>query len=142
MYRLIAAVLLGVGAMVGSFFYGVRYERNQAKVAGLEVFAGKLDKALDLANDFVKLGTEFVNKKAEVRVVTNTVVRKQVEYVKANAVPDVTVPAFILGLRACQIDRVRQAAGYPVSGRSDGSLCASGTTEQRPGDGADLERRR
>lgn len=140
MYRLIAALLMGAGSVIGSFFYGMHIERTKAKVAGLEAFAGRVDRALDIADEFIKIGTEFANKKAEVQIVTKEVVRKQVEYVKANNVPDVTVPAFILGLRTCQINRIRQAAGYPVLSGSDAALCSPGGPVDRPSPTPDIQR--
>lgn len=139
-YAILAAFLLGIALVAGSFFTGVRYQKNkddaEKSASQLVDLNQKINQALSVATDFAAIARDFVQKINATKEVTKTITKTQVQYVDRyiqdhpEAVPYLTIPAPVLGLRNCQIDRIRQAAGYAVPARSDGTVCPSGLSEQ------------
>jgi len=130
-YIFIGAMVLLLGFIGGSFYYGMQYQKKKDEAANLVDFKATVERALDITDSFLKIGKDFVAKIATVQEVTKTVTKTQVKYVDRyiqehpEVVNCVTVPDPVISLRNCQISRIRKAADYPVSESSDGTLCSS-----------------
>lgn len=139
-YAILAAFLLGITLVGTSFYYGTRYQKNKDDAAQnqarVEALQKKIDQALEIADKFATIAKEFTAKISQAKEVTKTITKTQVQYVDRyiqdhpEVASCITVPVPVLGLRNCQIDRIRKAAGYSVPERSDGDVCPSGLSDQ------------
>ena len=136
LYAIGAAILLGMSLIVSSYFYGMHVQKKKDEAvqtkSQLVDLQKEVSRALSIADEFSKIAKDFVAKMENVREVTKTITKTQVQYVDRyiKEHPEVAactaVPAPVVQLRNCQIQRIRKAAGYAVSGSSDGAVCPSG----------------
>lgn len=132
MLKTAGLALLACAALTGSLAYAVHLgEKNcEARHAQATVTSQKnaIHVALEVADDFAKLGTVLASKIENVRVETHETVKTQVQYVHDHPLPAVCkLGDPLIELRNSQIRSLYRSAGseLPAEGNGKGTAPAA-----------------
>ena len=138
-YFALALLIVGAGSAGAGYYQGVKHQKVVYERSVMSEFFKRVDTAMEIADDFIKIGQELAIKVREIRSQTNDTVTRGTTYVASKPAAEIITPAldldpYLIELRKCQIDEIWRDLGADLPRDRVRATCPPALPEGHKGD--------